>query len=43
VNVVLVLLIVILVGSVGGMFVIPPYLAKIDRTGRVNFFGIRFP
>ena len=41
-NVVLVLLIVMLVGSIGAMLVVPPFLHKIERTGRVNFYGIKF-
>ena len=40
--VVLTLLVVMLVGSLGCLFIIPPFLFKIERTGRVNFFGIRF-
>ncbi len=41
-NVVLVLLIVMLIGSIVSMLVIPPFLFKIERTGRVDFFGIKF-
>ena len=41
-NVVLVLLIVMLIGSIIAMLVIPPFLFKIERTGRVNFYGIKF-
>lgn len=41
-NVVLVLLIVMLVGSVIAMLVVPPFLHKIEPTGRVDFFGIKF-
>ena len=41
-NVVLVLLIVMLVGSIGAMLIVPPFLNKIERTGRVNFYGIKF-
>lgn len=41
-NVVLVLLIIMLVGSVVAMLVVPPFLFKIERTGRINFFGIKF-
>ncbi len=40
--VVLDILIAMLVGSVVCMFVIPPFLFKIERTGRVDFFGIKF-
>ncbi len=36
-------LVALLLGSIGGMILIPPFLFKIDRTGRVNFFGIKFP
>jgi hypothetical protein len=36
-------LIIMLVGSLASTFLIPPFLAKIDRTGQVNFFGVRFP
>jgi len=42
VNVVLVLLVLMLVGSVIATIVIPPFLHKIDRTGRVDFYGIKF-
>ena len=41
-DVVLVLLVVMLIGSIVCMVVIPPFLFKIERTGRVNFFGIKF-
>ena len=41
--VVLFLLVIMLVGSVLATFVVPPFLQQIDRTGSVNFFGIRFP
>lgn len=41
-NVVLILMVVMLVGSIISMLVIPPFLFKIERTGRVNFFGIKF-
>ena len=41
--VVVTLLIIMLVGSLASTFLIPPFLAKIDRTGQVNFFGIKFP
>ncbi|GAC1303131.1 MAG: hypothetical protein NVSMB19_12910 [Vulcanimicrobiaceae bacterium] len=41
-NVVLVLLVIMLVGSIVAMFVIPPFLFKIERTGRVDFYGIKF-
>jgi hypothetical protein len=40
--VVLGLLVVMLVGSIGAMLVVPPFLHKIEPTGRVNFFGIKF-
>jgi hypothetical protein len=40
--VVLTLLVIMLVGSLVSLFVIPPFLAKIEPTGRVNFFGIKF-
>ncbi len=39
---VLTILIVMLVGSIGCLFIIPPFLLKIEPTGRVNFFGIKF-
>lgn len=41
-NVVLALMIVMLVGSMIAMLVVPPFLHKIERTGRVNFYGIKF-
>ena len=41
-NVVLVVLVVMLVGSIGAMLVVPPFLNKIEPTGRVNFYGIKF-
>ncbi len=41
-NVVLVLLLIMLVGSVIAMFVVPPFLFKIERTGRVEFYGFKF-
>ncbi len=41
--VVLAFLIIMLVGSLAATFIVPPYLFRIDRTGQVNFFGIRFP
>ena len=41
--VVLILLVVMLVGSVGSMLVIPPFLHKLDRNGQVELFGIKFP
>ncbi len=41
-NVVLGLLVLMLVGSVIAMLVVPPFLFKIERTGRVNFYGIKF-
>ena len=40
---VLVLLVLMLIGSLAATFVVPPFLFKIDRTGQVNFFGIKFP
>ncbi len=40
--VVLTLLVIMLVGSLVCLFVIPPFLGKIEPTGRVNFFGIKF-
>ena len=41
--VVLILLVVMLAGTLGSLLIIPPYLHKIDRNGRVDFFGIKFP
>ncbi|GAC1397408.1 MAG: hypothetical protein NVS2B8_08430 [Vulcanimicrobiaceae bacterium] len=41
-NVVLVLLMLMLVGSVVAMIVVPPFLHKIEPTGRVDFYGIKF-
>ena len=41
-NVVLVLLVVMLVGSIGAMLLVPPFLHRIGPTGRVDFFGIKF-
>jgi hypothetical protein len=40
--VVLAILVVMLVGSIGAVFVVPPFLDKIEPSGRVNFFGIPF-
>ena len=40
---VLVILVIMLLGSLAATFVVPPFLARIDRRGEVNFFGIRFP
>jgi hypothetical protein len=31
-----------LIGSIAATFIVPPFLDKIERTGSVNFFGIRF-
>jgi predicted RND superfamily exporter protein len=42
VNVVLIILLVMLVGSVACAFIVPPFLNKIEPSGRVNVFGIRF-
>jgi hypothetical protein len=39
---VLIILLVMLAGSVISLFVIPPYLNRIEPSGRVNFFGIKF-
>lgn len=39
---VLTLLVVMLIGSIACLFVIPPFLHKIERTGRVDFYGIKF-
>jgi hypothetical protein len=41
-DVVLVFLVIMLVGSVIAMFVVPPFLFKIERTGRVDFYGFKF-
>jgi hypothetical protein len=40
---VLTILIIMLAGSIVATFLVPPFLFKIQRTGEVNFFGIRFP
>ena len=40
---VLVILVLMLLGSATATFLVPPFLSRIDRTGSVNFFGIRFP
>jgi hypothetical protein len=40
--VVLVILLIMLAGSIVCLFVIPPFLSKIEPSGRVNFFGIPF-
>jgi hypothetical protein len=40
--VVLIILIVMLVGSIVSLLVVPPFLFKIEPSGRVNFFGIKF-
>jgi len=42
VNIVLLLLVVMLLGSIVSLIVIPPFLFKIERTGRIDFFGIKF-
>jgi predicted RND superfamily exporter protein len=42
VDFVLVVLVVMAVGSIVSLIVVPPFLYKIERTGRVNFFGIKF-
>ncbi len=39
---VLIFLIVTLVGSMIATLVVPPFLKKIEPSGRVNFFGIKF-
>ena len=36
------LLVIMLVGGLACTFLIPPFLHKIEPTGRVNFFGIKF-
>ncbi len=41
-NAVLAILVLMLVGSVIALFIVPPFLYKIERTGRVDFFGIKF-
>lgn len=41
-NVVLILLVVMLIGSIGAMLIVPPFLHKIEPSGRVDFFGIKF-
>ena len=41
-DIVLVLLVIMLIGSIASMIVIPPFLFKIERTGRIDFFGIKF-
>ncbi|GAC1308731.1 MAG: hypothetical protein NVS2B3_07570 [Vulcanimicrobiaceae bacterium] len=41
-DIVLVLLVIMLIGSIVSLIVIPPFLFKIERTGRVDFFGIKF-
>ncbi len=40
--VVLSILVVMLAGSIGAVFIVPPFLDKIEPSGRVNFFGIPF-
>jgi hypothetical protein len=40
--VVLGILIVMLVGSIISLLIVPPFLFKIEPSGRVNFFGIPF-
>lgn len=42
VDFVLVVLVVMAVGSIGALIVVPPYLNRIEPSGRVNFFGIKF-
>lgn len=41
--VVMALLVIMLIGSLGATFIVPPFLAKITRTGEVKFFGVKFP
>ncbi len=36
---VLVILAVMAIGSIGGLLIMPPLLDKIDRNGKVGFFG----
>jgi hypothetical protein len=36
---VLLILIVTAAGSVGAFFIMPPLLDRIDRTGKIGFFG----
>ncbi len=31
-----------LIGSIGAMLIVPPFLHIIERTGSVNFYGITF-
>jgi hypothetical protein len=40
--VVLAILIIMLAGSIVSLVVVPPFLSKIEPSGRVNFFGIPF-
>jgi len=42
VDFVLVILVVMLVGSLVSLFVIPPFLFRIEDSGRVNVFGFKF-
>jgi hypothetical protein len=39
---VLAFLVIMAVGSIGAALVVPPYLRRIEPSGRVNFFGIKF-
>jgi predicted RND superfamily exporter protein len=43
VDFVLIILVVMALGSVVALAVVPPFLNKIEPSGRVNFFGIKFP
>ncbi len=40
--VVLGILVVMLAGSIVSLLIVPPFLFKIEPSGRVNFFGIPF-
>jgi predicted RND superfamily exporter protein len=42
VDFVLIILVVMAAGSLGALYVIPPFLNHIEPSGRVNFFGIKF-
>ncbi len=41
-NVVLVILVIMAVGSLACLFVIPPFLFQIKDSGEVDVFGIKF-
>ena len=39
---VLAILVIMLLGSIACLFIVPPFLARIENSGEVNVFGIKF-